>query len=147
VGASNPFLVLGLSARPDLSDDDVRAAWRRIAAATHPDRPDGGDPARYAAAADAYSRLRGGWDRGEAYADLTGGPAASRRPRGGLGRRREPGLRARPGALAVRLACAAAAGYGAYAAIGWAPATPAVITGAITWLILTGRRDLTARAG
>ena len=29
---------------PDLTDDDVRAAWRRIAAATHPDRDDGGDP-------------------------------------------------------------------------------------------------------
>jgi curved DNA-binding protein CbpA len=135
VGASDPFQVLGLSARPDLSDDEVRAAWRRIAAATHPDRPDGGDPARYAAAADAYSRLRGGWERGEAYADLTG-----RR----TGRRK---LRARPGVLAVRVACAAAAGYGAYAAIGWAPATPAVITGAFTWLVLTGRRDLTARAG
>lgn len=136
MGASNPFQVLGLSASPDLSDDDVRVAWRRIAAATHPDRADGGDPARYAAAADAYSRLRGDWERGEAYADLA--PVT----RGG-GRR----LRARPAVLAVRVACAAAAGYGAYVAIGWVPATPAVIAGALTWLVLTGRRDLTVRAG
>ena len=35
---SNPFAALGLPARADLSDDDVRAAWRRLAAATHPDR-------------------------------------------------------------------------------------------------------------
>ena len=51
----NPFTALGLPADPDLTDEQVRAAWRTIAAATHPDRPDGGDPARYAAAAD---RLR-----------------------------------------------------------------------------------------
>ena len=36
----------GLPARPDLSDEQVRAAWRAIATATHPDRADGGDPAR-----------------------------------------------------------------------------------------------------
>jgi len=41
----DPFAALGLAARPDLTDDDVRAAWRRIAASTHPDRADGGDPA------------------------------------------------------------------------------------------------------
>ena len=44
----NPFAALGLPADPDLTDEQVRAAWRTIAAATHPDRPDGGDPARYA---------------------------------------------------------------------------------------------------
>ena len=51
----NPFTVLGLPTDPDLTDEQVRAAWRAIAAATHPDRPDGGDVARYTAAA---SRLR-----------------------------------------------------------------------------------------
>src|SRR5215831_1810436 len=67
----NPFSVLGLPARPDLTDAQVRAAWRAIAAATHPDRPDGGDPARYAAASAAYTVLRTAWGRSEAYADLT----------------------------------------------------------------------------
>jgi curved DNA-binding protein CbpA len=51
----NPFAVLGLPPSPDLTDDDVRAAWRRVAAATHPDRADGGDPAGFAAAAGAYT--------------------------------------------------------------------------------------------
>lgn len=54
----NPFGVLGLPTRADLTDDEVRAAWRRIAAATHPDRPDGGDPPTFAAAAAAYATLR-----------------------------------------------------------------------------------------
>jgi curved DNA-binding protein CbpA len=56
--APDPFAVLGLPAAPDLSDEQVRAAWRAIAAATHPDRPDGGNPARYAAASAAYTTLR-----------------------------------------------------------------------------------------
>ena len=43
----------------------------RVAAATHPDRADGGDPARFAAAAAAYTELRTRYGRGEAYADLT----------------------------------------------------------------------------
>ena len=42
----DPFTALGLPARPDLTDEQVRAAWRAIAAATHPDRPGGGNPAR-----------------------------------------------------------------------------------------------------
>jgi curved DNA-binding protein CbpA len=40
----DPFGVLGLPLRRDLTDEDVRAAWRRIAAVTHPDLADGGDP-------------------------------------------------------------------------------------------------------
>ena len=68
---AGPFSALGLPARPDLTDDDIRAAWRRIAASTHPDRADGGDPARFAAAAAAYTELRTRYGRGEAYADLT----------------------------------------------------------------------------
>ena len=67
---NDPFALLGLPTRPGLSDDDVRAAWRRIAAATHPDREDGGDPARFGAAAGAYVILRTGFGRGEALADL-----------------------------------------------------------------------------
>ncbi len=42
----NPFTVLGLPTDPDVNDEQVRAAWRAIAAATHPDRPDGGDITR-----------------------------------------------------------------------------------------------------
>jgi hypothetical protein len=73
VTTAGPFAALGLPARPDLTDDDIRAAWRRIAAATHPDRADGGDPARFAAAAAAYTDLRTRHGRGEAYADLPAG--------------------------------------------------------------------------
>ena len=66
----NPFEALGLPARPDLPDEQVRAAWRAIAAATHPDRADGGDLERYTAASAAYAELRTPWGRSEAYADL-----------------------------------------------------------------------------
>ena len=68
---ADPFTVLGLPAGPGLTDDEVRAAWRRIAAATHPDRADGGDAARFAAAAAAYTLLRTGSGRAEALADLS----------------------------------------------------------------------------
>jgi hypothetical protein len=74
----DPFTALGLPARPGLTDDDIRAAWRRVAAATHPDRADGGDAARFAAAAAAYTELRTRSGRGEAYADLAARP--SRQP-------------------------------------------------------------------
>ena len=86
----DPFAVLGLATRAGLSDDDVHAAWRRIAAATHPDREDGGDPPRFGAAAAAYVMLRTSFGRGEALADLediaTAGsvrlPGRHRGPRG-----------------------------------------------------------------
>ena len=66
----NPFAVLGLPERPDLDDETVCTAWRAIAAATHPDRADGGDLARYTQASAAYAELRTPWSRSEAYADL-----------------------------------------------------------------------------
>ena len=66
----SPFAVLGLPASGELTDDDVRAAWRRVAAATHPDRADGGDPAAFAAAAAAYTALRTRAGRAEALADM-----------------------------------------------------------------------------
>ena len=66
----NPFAALGLPERPDLDDETVRAAWRAIAAATHPDRADGGDLVRYTQATAAYAELRTPWSRSEAYADL-----------------------------------------------------------------------------
>jgi hypothetical protein len=67
--STDPFAALGLPARNDLTNEQVRAAWREIAAATHPDRPDGGDIGRYTAAASAYAQLRTQWGRSEAYAD------------------------------------------------------------------------------
>jgi hypothetical protein len=119
--SDDPFALLGLPTRPGLSDDDVRAAWRRIAAATHPDREDGGDPARFGAAAGAYVMLRTGFGRGEALADLglsaadPGGRHAHRsgRPPGGsarggrhraeratpVDRRLRPSVRLRPPAV------------------------------------------------
>jgi len=66
----SPFATLGLPERPDLDDETVRAAWLQIAAATHPDRPDGGDLTRYTQASAAYGELRTPWGRSEAYADL-----------------------------------------------------------------------------
>ena len=68
--STSPFDALGLPARPDLTDEQVRAAWRAIATATHPDRADGGDVARYTAATAAYVTLRTPWGRSEAYADV-----------------------------------------------------------------------------
>jgi curved DNA-binding protein CbpA len=194
----DPFAALGLAARPDLTDDDVRAAWRRIAAATHPDRADGGDPARFAAAAAAYTALRTRYGRGEALADLAdlagrpgrgqpGRPAppepAARPGRGQPGRpparpsphepaapeRGDPGSRPAPpesaavgrsgvtrsrarllsrirrgrvDRLALRVLIAAAVSAGAAAVAGTQPATPALIVGAITWLVITARNDL-----
>src|SRR6185437_5077383 len=70
----DPFTALGLPASPHLDDEQVRAAWRAAAAAAHPDRGDGGDPAAYTAASAAYARLRTPWGRSEALADLAASP-------------------------------------------------------------------------
>lgn len=130
----DPFAVLGLPTQPELTDDEVRAAWRRIATATHPDRDDGGDPAAFAAAAAAYTELRTVTGRREAWADRPG----RRRSRRGWVRR------GRPVALIMRLAVAAGVIAGAVLAAGPAPATYAVIAGALTWLLRTARRELAA---
>jgi hypothetical protein len=66
----DPFTILGLPAWPDLDDETVHAAWQAIAAETHPDRPGGGDLARYTQASAAYAALNTAWGRSEAYADL-----------------------------------------------------------------------------
>ena len=115
---ADPFTALGLPARPGLTDDEVRAAWRRVAAATHPDRADGGDAARFAAAAAAYTTIRSGFGRSEALADLAR-PAGARRWRpaaDGEGRRQRPAAgsvagrwwsrvrRGRPARLVLRIA-------------------------------------------
>jgi curved DNA-binding protein CbpA len=133
----DPFGALGLPARADVTDDDVRAAWRRIAAATHPDREDGGDPARFAAAAAAYATLRTGYGRGEALADLRERGAPGRLAgRHGVPRGR---ARGRYAALALRVLAAAAVSVLAVLAAGWAPASIGVLTGALTWLVVARR--------
>jgi hypothetical protein len=153
----NPFDALGLPARPDLDDEQVRAAWRAIAAATHPDRADGGDPARYAQASAAYAELRTGWGRSEAYADLIDaqGPGTQpipvipdfpppARPPGYLPLSQLPARvwHGRPVRLLLRAAIAGLLSLAVLALIPGQPAEPAVITGLITWFALTGRADL-----
>jgi hypothetical protein len=153
--APDPFTALGLPADPGLTDEQVRAAWRAIATATHPDRPDGGDPARYATASAAYAVLRTPWGRSEACADLAAQappPAAARRP---------PGRRlARPVALAPAriwhgrpwrlllrvLAAVLLAVMAVQAGVG-GPAAAGVVAGLGIWLVLTARGDLAPPAG
>jgi len=159
--APNPFRALGLPERPDLTDEQVRAAWRNIAAATHPDRPDGGDLARYTAASAAYAELRTPWGRSEAYADLAdladGEPATSPIPvipgeepppvppwQLLLALTRVPARvrSGRPLRLAVRGLIAAALSLLVLQLIPGTPAAPADIGGLILWFVLTGRKDL-----
>jgi curved DNA-binding protein CbpA len=120
----NPYEVLGLRAEDQVTDDDVRAAWRRIASATHPDREDGGDAGRFALAAAAYHELRTEYGRNEAKA------ARAEAERGPM---KWP-VRSRRLAQMAAITLAGAAGALA------APDTAtriALITGAITWLALT----------
>ncbi len=137
----DPFAILGLAARPDLTDDDVRAAWRRIAAAVHPDRADGGNPARFSAAAAAYTTLRTLDGRREAYADLAAAPRGWSRFRWSRFRWSRF-RRGRPAVLMLRTAVAAGVSAGALAVAGPQPASFAVVAGALTWLARTGRREL-----
>jgi hypothetical protein len=146
--SAEAFAALGLAADPALTDDEVRMAWRRVAAATHPDRADGGDPAAFAAAAAAYNLLRTTTGRGEVLADATEAAGPVQRQRGvrwvagqaaGLPRRISAG---RPLRLIVRVAVTIALSAAALAVAGSTPAGPALVTGALTWLVLTARRDL-----
>jgi len=50
--------------------------------------------------------------------------------------------RGRPARLALRIAAAGAVSLGVALVAGARPATPALITGALTWLVLTARHDL-----
>ena len=130
----DPFAALGLPARAGLPDEEVRAAWKRIAAATHPDREDGGDAARYAAAAAAYDALRTSFGRGEALADLgQGGHAPGFRGRAAGFRGRVPGSRGRGWRVALRAVAAAGVTAAAVLAAGWTPATVGLLAGALTW--------------
>jgi hypothetical protein len=161
----DPFTVLGLPASPDLTDAQVRDAWRAIATTTHPDLPGGGDPARYSAASAAYAALRTPWARSEAYADLMDAapsgpwphdlhPPTAAPPAG-------PPLGSWPAVLLVParihrgrplrlLLRTAAAGLLVLLVIYIRPGTPAaaaLITGIATWLVLTARGDLAPPPG
>ncbi len=150
--AADPFRALGLEPRADLTDDEVHAAWRRAASATHPDRGDGGDPQRFAEAAAAYTALRTRFGRGEVLADLQAGPTVATgrdsRPVQSLSAGRHLWARVqrgRPARLALRILLAMAAAAAAVAAAGPHPAAPALVTGVATWLALTARHDLAPR--
>jgi hypothetical protein len=161
----DPFAALELPARPDLSDEQVRAAWRSIAAATHPDRPDGGDLARYTAASAAYAQLRSPWARSEAYADLIEqneieqnepdtsplppvpadawpAPVPPWQPLIGLAQVPARIRRGRPLRLLIRGAVAAALSMVVLHLIPGTAAAPADVFGLTWWFVLTGRRDL-----
>jgi hypothetical protein len=167
---SNPFEILGLPARRDLTNEEVDAARRAIAVATHPDREDGGDLARYTQASAAFAELRTGWSRSEAYADLVEQawaagydgldddgqhrteplppsrsiprPACPRRPASGPGRAAVRIRRGRPLHLALRAIIAATLSLLVLNLIPGHPAAPADILGLIIWFMLTGRKDL-----
>lgn len=157
---ANPFRALGLPERPDLTDEQVRAAWRNIAAATHPDRPDGGDLTRYTAASAAYAELRTPWGRSEAYADLAdqagdgpvtaplppvpgeAPPAPPWQPLLALTQIPARIRSGRPLRLAIRGLIAAVLALIVLQLIPGTPAAPADILGLILWFILTGRKDL-----
>jgi hypothetical protein len=156
----NPFQALGLPERPDLTDEQVRAAWRSIAAATHPDRPDGGDLARYTAASAAYAELRSPWGRSEAYADLADraddGPVTAPLPlvpgeappvppwQPLLALTQVPAriCSGRPLRLAIRGLIATGLALIVLQLVPGTPAAPADIAGLILWFVLTGRKDL-----
>ena len=129
----NPFAALRLPASPALTDEQVRAAWRTAAAATHPDRADGGNPPAYAAAQAAYAQLRTAWGRSEALADLAVLPARV--------------ARGRPLRLLARALLAACAGYAAARLVPATPAVPAVQAGCALWWLLTARADLAPPPG
>ena len=163
----DPFEALGLPARPDLTDEQVRAAWHHIATTAHPDRPDGGNLARYTAASAAYAQLRTPWARSEAYADhaeradrhegdtaplpLIPGEPPDRPdapvppwyPLIALARLPARIRHGRPLRLGIRAAVAAALALAVLQLIPGTAAAPADVAGLIWWFLLTGRRDLT----
>jgi hypothetical protein len=166
----NPFAALGLPERPDLDDETVRAAWRAIAAATHPDRADGGDLPRYTQASAAFAELRTPWGRSEAYADLVeqawregrfddddDEPGTAPLPAAASLQFRPDSpwqlllawvwfpsriSRGRPLRLLIRGAIAAGLSLAVLALIPGQPAAAADVAGLITWFVLTGRKDL-----
>jgi hypothetical protein len=157
VNRINPYHVLGLPTDPDLTDEQIRDAWLAIAAATHPDRGDGGDTARYSQASAAYAELRSPWGRSEAYADVieqlydttplplilpgpgTAAPPLTFRPLLLLPSRIRHG---RPLRMLIRAAAAALISLAILRLVPGTAAAPADITGMVLWFGLTARSDL-----
>jgi hypothetical protein len=157
----NPFAALGLPESADLTDEQVRAAWRQVAAATHPDRDDGGNLPRYTAATAACTRLRTPWGRTEALADLAAARAYIPPPQPAVA---APGIRAAPAVRLVRLlpararhgrplrltlraATAAGVALLAVTTVPGTPAAPAIVAGAALWWVLTSLADLAPPPG
>ena len=158
--APDPFTALGLTPSGDLTDQQVRDAWRAVATATHPDRADKGDPELYARASAAYAELRTAWGRSEALADLrdTAPPGYGPPPETGKTGTAEMILNAaavfprrirhgRPWHIAARAAVAAAVAWAAVTFAAGTPAAPAAATGCALWFILTSRHDLAPPPG
>ena len=158
----NPFDALGLPTDPHLTDEQVRDAWRKIAAATHPDRPDGGDLARYTQASAAYAQLRDPWSRSEAYADVMEGQPDTTPlppvPPGVEADRPPPGYRpllllperiwhGHPLRLVLRAIIAAVLSLVVLALIPGSAAAPADVAGLGLWFVLTARSDLAPPPG
>jgi hypothetical protein len=114
---TDPFAVLGLPANTELTDDDVRAAR-----------------------AEAFARVTE-----QAGSPRAGGPVPGRSHLPVHAFLASRIGRGRPGRLALRALAVAAACYLAVVAAGWQPASAAVMTGALTWLLRTGRADLGPR--
>src|ERR1022692_979595 len=161
-GPPDPFTALGLTAGPDLTDEQVRTAWRAIAAATHPDRADGGDPAAYAHASAAYAVLRPPWGRSEAWADFTAArdiiafrhrvlpppaPAVNVTPWRAFLLLPARIRHGRPGRLALRVLAAAVLALLVLHSGAGTPPVAGLLTGIATWLILTSRGDLAPPPG
>ncbi|HEY2280917.1 MAG TPA: J domain-containing protein [Streptosporangiaceae bacterium] len=155
----NPFEVLGLPVRADLSDAQVRTAWKDIAAKTHPDRPGGGDIAAYTAAATAYAQLRTPWGRSEAYADLAVDQPYVPVPDSPVSRPSGADLgqslllvparicHGRPLRLAARALAAAGLSLLVLALIPGQASGPAVVTGLAIWFCFSARADLAPPPG
>ena len=143
----NPFRALGLPERPDLTDEQVRAAWRNIAAATHPDRADGGDLARYTAASAAYADLADQAGDGPVTAPLPPVPGEAPpvppwQPLLALTQIPARIRSGRPLRLALRGLIATVLALIVLQLIPGTPAAPADVLGLIIWFVLTGRKDL-----
>lgn len=65
-----------LGVERDASEDDIKAAARRVARETHPDRPDGGDPERFARSRHALTVLKD--PEARAHYDRTGSDGGGR---------------------------------------------------------------------
>ena len=155
----NPFTVLGLPTSLEVTDAQVRAAWRAIAAATHPDRPDGGNAGPVHR---RHHRLRPAPHRmGHGRRPTPTWPPTSRLspPRPRRRSHRVPAWPARPRLVPARirhgrpwhlLARALAAALMSLLVVGLLPGQPsgpAVVTGLVIWFIFTGRGDLAPPPG